>query len=61
MARKFVYDGKDWPDPDPTKTPEEVRQIMTDFYPELATAEVRETKQGEDTYYEFLKKTGTKG
>ena len=61
MARKFVYDGREFPDPDPTKTPDEVRQMMTDFFPELATAEVKEQKKGEDTYYEFAGKTGTKG
>ena len=61
MARKFVYDGKDFPDPDPTKTPEEVKQLMVDFYPELANADIKETKQGEDAYYEFSRKTGTKG
>jgi len=61
MARKFVYDGKDFPDPDPTKTPEEVKQLMVDFYPELANADIKETKQGEDTYYEFQRRIGTKG
>lgn len=61
MARKFVYDGREFPDPDPSKTPDEVRQMMTDFFPELATAEVKEQKKGDDTYYEFARKTGTKG
>lgn len=61
MARKFVYDGREFPDPDLSKTPDEVRSMMTDFFPELANAEVRETKKDEDTYYEFVRKTGTKG
>lgn len=61
MARKFVYDGREHPDPDPSKTPEEVRQLMADFFPELANAEIHETKKDEDTFYEFVRKTGTKG
>ena len=61
MTRKFVYDGREFPDPDPSKTPDEVKKMMTDFFPELATAEVRETKKGEDAYYELVRKTGTKG
>ena len=61
MARKFIVDGREFPDPDPNKTPEEVKRIMTDFFPELATADTREHKQGEDATYEFVRRTGTKG
>ncbi len=61
MPRKFVYDGREFDDPDPTKTPEEVKTLMVDFFPELATAEVRETRKDQDTFYEFVRKTGTKG
>ena len=61
MARVFVYDGREFPDPDPTLTPEEVRQKMTDFFPELANAEVREHKRDEDTLYELVRRVGTKG
>ncbi len=61
MARVFVYDGREFPDPDPTLTPDEVRKVMTDFFPELATAEVREHQRGEDTLYELVRRVGTKG
>ena len=61
MPRVFVYDGREFPDPDPTLTPDEVRQRMTDFFPELANAEVREQKRDEDTLYELVRRVGTKG
>lgn len=59
--RVFVYDGREFPDPDPSLTPDEVRQQMTDFFPELANAEVKEHKRGEDTLYELVRKVGVKG
>ena len=61
MAKKFVYDGREFPDPDPNLSPYEVRQMMTDFFPELANAEVREHKRDEDTLYELVRRVGTKG
>ena len=61
MARKFVYDGREFPDPDPNLSPDEVRQMMTDFFPELANAEVREHKRDGDTLYELVRRVGTKG
>jgi PRTRC genetic system protein C len=61
MARKFVYDGREFPDPDSNLSPDEVRKMMTDFFPELANAEVREHKAGEDTLYELVRRVGTKG
>jgi len=61
MARIFVYDGREFPDPDPNKTPDEIRQTMTDFFPELANAEIKQAERGEDTLYELVRKVGTKG
>lgn len=61
MARIFVYDGREFPDPDPEKTPEEVRQGMTDFFPELVNAEIKEHQRDDDTLYELVKRVGTKG
>lgn len=61
MARVFVYDGREFPDPDPNLSPDEVKQMMTDFFPELANAEVREHKRDEDTLYELVRRVGTKG
>jgi PRTRC genetic system protein C len=59
--RVFVYDGREFPDPDPEADVEEVKKRMADFFPELANAEVKEAARGEDTLYEFVRKVGTKG
>jgi len=65
MVRVFVYDNREFPDPDPSMTPDEVRQSMTNFFPELANAEINEskrTKNGvEETVFELRKRVGTKG
>ncbi|MBI2836119.1 MAG: PRTRC system protein C [Chloroflexi bacterium] len=61
MARKFLYDGREFDDPDPNLTPEDVRKMMADFFPELANAEIKEHKRENDTLYGFIKKVGTKG
>ena len=61
MARLFVYDGREFPDPDPSLSVDQVRSMMTDFFPELANAEVREHQRGEDTLYELVRRVGTKG
>jgi PRTRC genetic system protein C len=63
MARVFIVDGREFPDPDPTgKLPvEDVRKLMTEFLPELTNADTREEKRGDDTVYTFTKRIGTKG
>src|SRR5215472_2935925 len=61
MARVFVYDAREFPDPDPKLSVEDVRRQLTDFFPELANAETREETRGEDTVYTFSKRIGTKG
>ena len=61
MARIFVYDGREFPDPDGGMTVEEVKATLSDFYGEIANASVKETKRGEDTVYEFQRRVGTKG
>ena len=61
MVRIFVYEGREFPDPDPAKSPEEVKKMMTDFFPELANADTKEATRGEDTLYHFIKKVGVKG
>ena len=61
MARIFVYEGREFPDPDPSQDVEAVKKTMTDFFPELANAETKEVARGEDTLYEFIKKVGVKG
>ena len=61
MGRIFVYDGREFPDPDPDLEVEAVKKMMADFFPELANAEVKEVARDEDTLYEFIKKVGIKG
>ena len=61
MARIFLYDGREFPDPDPNLSVEEVRQQLSVFFPELTNAETREERRGENTVYTFSKRIGTKG
>ena len=61
MARIFVYDGRQFPDPDPDTAVDEVRRQLSVFFPELTNADVREERRGEDTLYTFSKRIGTKG
>ena len=61
MARIFVYDGREFPDPDAGMTVEEVKATLSDFYGEVANARVEKTKRGDDTIYEFQRRVGTKG
>jgi len=68
MSRVFVYDGRDFPDPDPNLSPDEVRASLSSFFPELANAEVTESERDsesepgqKETVYEFRRRVGTKG
>ena len=61
MARVFVYDDREFPDPDPTMSVDEVKASLADFYGEIANASVKETARGEDMIYEFQRRVGTKG
>ena len=61
MGRVFVVDGREYPDPDPNSSTNDVKEMLATFMPELATADVRESKRGEDTVYQFQKRVGTKG
>jgi PRTRC genetic system protein C len=61
VARIFHYDGRAFPDPDPKLSVEDVRRHLADFFPELANADSREEKKGDDTIYAFSKRIGTKG
>ncbi len=63
MIRQFSYDNRVFPDPDPTKTVEEVKQLMANFFPELATATTRDCKDDKNPEiitHVFERRTGTK-
>ena len=61
MARVFIYEGREFPDPDPNMSVDDVKRTMADFFPELANADVKEGTRGDDTIYEFVKRVGVKG
>jgi len=61
MARKFIIDGREFPDIDPKLTTEEVRQHYANFFSELSNASTSESRSGDDIIYTFQKRTGTKG
>ena len=61
MTRLFVYDDREFPDPDPQMSVEQVKNTLSDFYGEIANASVKESQRGEDTIYEFQRRVGTKG
>lgn len=61
MARIFVYEGKEYPDPDSSMSTNDVRESWVNYFPELSNAETKETKRGEDTLITFTKRAGTKG
>lgn len=59
--RVFIYDGREFPDPDPNMSVDDVRRSLTDFFPELSNAETKERKEGDRTVVEFTRRVGTKG
>ena len=59
--RKFLVDGVEYPDPGPEVTPEQFKDMMVGFIPELSNADMSTEKVGEDTVYRFAKRVGTKG
>jgi len=61
VARIFIVDGTTYPDPGPEVTPDQFKQMMAGFLPELATAEMTQETRGEDTIYRFKKRVGVKG
>ena len=46
MGRIFVYDDREFPDPDPEMSVEQVKATLSDFYGEIANASVKETQAG---------------
>ena len=48
MARIFIVDEREFPDPDPNLTIEQVRDSLSDFYPDLASATHTQRRNSED-------------
>ena len=61
MARIFVYDGRRHPDPDPAATEEEIRSLMTQWYPDIANATIERETEGTDSLVIFRRRVGNKG
>ena len=61
MARIFVVDQREMPDPDPSLPIEQVQRLFSDFFPELASATFTQTPRGDDTVVVFDRSVGTKG
>ncbi len=61
MPRIFVVEGREYPDPSPALSTDEVRHTLANYFPELANATTNERKDGDTTYFEFRKQVGTKG
>lgn len=40
--RVFIVEGREFPDPDPNMSVDEVRQQMANFFPELSNAETKD-------------------
>jgi PRTRC genetic system protein C len=62
LTRKFVFNGADLPDPGEAFTPEEVKELYSNQYPDLSTAIINEpTVKGGVVTYTFTRNVGTKG
>lgn len=59
--RIFIYDNREFPDPDPALKVDDVRQYFASFFPELSNAETKQVKRGDDDVISFNKRVGTKG
>ena len=61
MPRVFVYDGKEYPDPSPELTVQQVQEQLGQFMGEIIGSKVTEARRGQDTVYTFEKRVGVKG
>lgn len=62
LKRVFKYNGLTLPDPSINMTPEEVRDLYSATYAELATASIDDPEtKGNQLIYSFRKAVGTKG
>lgn len=61
MSRVIVIEGREFGDPDPSISTDDLRAYYASFFPDLANAETKSEKRGEDDVITFTKKVGTKG
>jgi PRTRC genetic system protein C len=62
LERSFCYNGLRLPDPDPSLTVEQVRDMYVNTYPELATAAVEGPSPVDGRMeYTFTRAVGAKG
>ena len=62
MPREFVFQGSHIPDPDPKMDVEQVRDLLTPSYPEMATATLTGPEDtGVSLRYTFSRAIGSKG
>ena len=62
LVREFHYNGIRIPDPGPELTVEQVRDLLTPNYPEIATASVSGPEAaGSALRYTFIRAIGSKG
>ena len=59
--RVFIADNRQFPDPDPGLSVDEVKRMLADFMPELHNAEIKQVEKEGKIYVQFIKKVGTKG
>jgi PRTRC genetic system protein C len=62
LHREFFYNGTRIPDPAPQMTAEEIRDLLTPTYPEIATATLTGPEDtGTALRYSFSRAIGSKG
>lgn len=62
LLREFYYNGVRIPDPGPDLSVEQVRELLTPRFPEIATASVQGPEDtGTSLRYKFTRAIGEKG
>ena len=62
LSRVFEFNGVRLPDPDPKLTVEEIRNLYSHQYPDIATASITGPEAvGDKLVYRFSRGIGTKG
>lgn len=61
VVRVFRFGAQQWLDPDPSKTPEEIRDLLAEQVPQLTTCAIEITEEPIGKIHTFAAKTGTRG